>query len=436
MTDLFLHSNSWRWRVALLLYRLASPVLLCLALPSWLRKMGQRGGWNTPMLERFGRYQDDAEWTRCGRVHIHAVSVGESLIALKLIQQWQSSTEVDVVLAVSTATAYLLARSHASEHLHVVYAPLDLTPFVRSYLQRYQPSCVVLIEAEVWPILMTECQKQKISVCMVNARLSSRSEKRLRRFWQWISPMYDGVARIGVQGPEDEQRFRSLGIGSDRLAITGSIKFDPAAASLPKRREEFAAILNSLAREKRVILAASTHDGEEALLAQALEKSSDFLAFVPRHAERRQAVLQSLRAVGKNPWLRSEGIPPVGSAYDCLIVDSTGELRDWTAHADAVIIGKSFLAIGGQNPAEAILARVPVLTGPHMENFEPLHTQLLTHHAVAQVDTPEQIPAILERWFADESLRRETCDRALAVLSQHQNATTRSIDLIQQELAR
>lgn len=397
--------------------------------------MTQRGGWDTPMGQRFGRYLDDAEWSRCGRTHVHAVSVGETLIALKLIQQWQAEQADAVVLAVSTATAYQLARRHASEQLEVVYAPLDLSWFVRAYLQRFEPSRLVLIEAEVWPILMTECQKRQTPVIMVNARLSPRSERRLKACWPWIAPMYQAVSRIGVQGPEDEQRFCSLGLDPTRLRITGSIKFDPAAASLPQRRKEFHDILAPLAAAKQVVLAASTHDGEEALLATALAASPHFLVLVPRHAERRYEVQSALRSIGKNPWLRSDGVPPSDGGFDCLVIDSTGELRDWTAHADAVIIGKSFLAHGGQNPAEAILARIPVITGPHMENFEPLHTQLRECQAVAAIESAEEIPAILDRWFADPSLREQTCERAFAVLLQHQDATQRSIEFINSAIA-
>lgn len=436
MSDFSHHCFPWRWFFALHLYRLASPLMLLLALPSWLRKMTQRGGWGTPMGERFGLYRDDAEWTRCGRTHIHAVSVGETLIALKLIRQWQSQASTPIVLAVSTATAYQLALSHASDLLSIVYAPLDLTWFVRSYLRRFEPARLVLIEAEVWPILMSECQQSGIPVSMVNARLSSRSEQRLKRFWPWIAPMYQAVSRIGVQGPEDDQRFRSLGIEPSRLTITGSIKFDPSAASLPQPRDEFSKILAPLRKHQHVVLAASTHDGEEALLARALAASSYFLVVVPRHAERRHDVLKALRAMGRRPWLRSEGIAPESENFDCLIIDSTGELRDWTAHADAVIIGKSFLATGGQNPAEAILARIPVITGPHMENFEPLQSQLRAMHGICQVDSAEAIPAVLDHWFAHASEREALCDRAWQVLGQHQNATSLSIELIEQDATR
>lgn len=430
MSLLFHRDFSWRWFVALHLYRLASPLLLMLALPSWLRKMTQRGGWGTPMRERFGQYHDDAEWTRCGRTHIHAVSVGETLIALKLIHQWQAVEDESVVLAVSTATAYQLARTHASDRLTVVYAPLDLTLFVKSYLNRFEPKQIVLIEAEVWPILMSQCQIRKIPVTMLNARLSSRSEKRLKMFWPWIAPMYHAVTRIGVQGTEDQDRLISLGIHSSRLTITGSIKFDPSAATPPRQRLEFSEILTPLANNQRVVLAASTHDGEEALLAQALASANYFLVVVPRHAERRHDVLNALRAVGRHPWLRSEGKAPPSEHWDCLIVDSTGELRDWTAHADAVVIGKSFLSLGGQNPAEAILASIPVIAGPHMENFEPLTTQLRERGAIYQVESAEQIPDALERLFSEDEHRHQICDAALQVLTQHQRATQRSIELI------
>lgn len=424
-------SFHWRWVLALWLYRLLAPILLCLALPSWWKKMLRRGGWSTPIAERFGRYHEDAEWAPCGRPHIHAVSVGETLIALKLIQQWQANSNVRVTLAVSTATAYQLASSHASENLTVVYAPLDLSIFVSSYLKRFEPSQVILIEAEVWPEMMQQCKNRRIPVCVVNARLSHSSEKLLKRFWSWISPMYLMIDRFGVQGKEDAMRFFSLGINEGSICITGSIKFDPIAATEPQKRREFESILKPIAKDRRIILAASTHDGEELFIAKALEQTPYFLVLVPRHAERSTEVIDSLRSAKRKPWLRSQGIPPCDLNFDCLVIDSTGELRDWTAHADLVVIGKSFLAVGGQNPAEAILAGVPVITGPHMENFEPLHTQLQEKCGVCQVSSASEMALKVETLMRDSAECQAMCQRAREVLQQHQNATVRSIELIE-----
>lgn len=427
--------NPWRWRLALALYRLISPLLLILALPAWLRKMAARGGWSTPFGERFGHYQDDIEWVPTGRLHLHAVSVGETLIALKLLRAWHRTHAHPVVLAVGTATAYHLALASRSELLTVVYAPLDLRLFVRSYLNRFEPAQLVLVEAEAWPELMQECQRRNITVSMINARLSARSERRYQKVLRWIAPLFQSLHRIGVQDAGDAARFASLGISADRMTVTGSIKFDPEAAPPPCERPEFSAILAPLRRDRALVLAASTHDGEELLLARALRETGTLFLCVPRHAERRQEVRSTLEAQGFTVRLRSEGVPHAAENVDVLLIDSTGELRDWTAHADVVIIGKSFLSTGGQNPAEAILARKPVIVGPHMENFEPLVSQLLADHAIIRIDDAAALASTLSGLLQDQPKRAALCERALRILQQHAGATARSITMLENSKA-
>jgi len=427
-------SPPWRWRVALGIYRLLSPLLLIVALPSWLRKMAARGGWSTPFGERFGCYHEDIEWAPAGRMHLHAVSVGETLIALKFLRSWHKKHPHPVVLAVSTATAYHLASPARSELLTVVYAPLDLWPFVRAYLRRFEPSQVVLVEAEAWPELMQQCQQRDIPVCMINARLSARSERRYHKVRRWVAPLFQKLRHIGVQDAADAARFVSLDISADRLTVTGSIKFDPEAAPPPCQRPEFSAILAPIRKDRPLVLAASTHDGEEILLARALRDTGTLFLCVPRHAERRQEVRHALEAQGFSVHLRSEGIPTESEKVDVLLIDSTGELRDWTAHADVVIIGKSFLSTGGQNPAEAILAAKPVIVGPHMENFEPLVSQLLAAEGAIRIHDSSALGSAISHLLHDRKETATLCERALRVLKQHAGATERSIAMLEHSI--
>jgi 3-deoxy-D-manno-octulosonic-acid transferase len=427
-------TDPWRWRLAMTLYRVLAPCLLGIALPSWLKKMIARDGWCTPFGERFGLYRDDIEWAPCGRMHLHAVSVGETLIALKFLQAWRQRHAEPVVLAVGTATAYQIAIASTIDDLSVVYAPLDIHSFVWRYLQRFEPAMLVLVEAEAWPVLMTQCQKRAIPVCMINARLSPRSERRFRKVRDWIMPLFDKISCMGVQGQEDAARFAALGINADHLRVTGSIKFDPLAATSPQTRQEFAAILSPIIHNRFIVLAASTHDGEELLFAHALRDSKHLFVCVPRHAERRHEVKQALTASGLRVWLRSDGAPPSGMLTDVLIIDSTGELRDWTAHADVVIIGKSFLSTGGQNPAEAILAEKPLIVGPHMENFEPLTSQLLAVDGIIRIHDVEHLSTALTQLLENPHRIKAMTLRSKEVLQIHAGATERSISMVEQHL--
>jgi 3-deoxy-D-manno-octulosonic-acid transferase len=423
-------SPPWRWRIALVFYRILGPLLLLLALPAWLRKMAARGGWSTPFGERFSCYRDESEWAPLGTLHFHAVSVGETLIALKLLRAIRKTTASRMVLAVSTATAYDVAKSASIADLDVIYSPIDLHLFVHRYLARFQPQKIVLVEAEAWPELMQQCKKSGIPVQMINARLSARSEKRFASLRRWISPLFQHISAFAVQEECDLLRFTNIGIDSTRLHLCGSIKFDPAADAAPQLRPEFAARLESLSDGKPIVLIASSHAGEEVMLCSAIRDAGAFPLCVPRHAERRHEVFEALQACGFDTHLRSQTERSRNAGDACLVVDTTGELRDWTAHADAVIIGKSFLAIGGQNPAEAIIANKPLLFGPHMENFEPLVSRLLEKNAAIRVTDAHKLSAALRSLLVDSDQQQVMTHAAAIVLAQHAGATERTIQIL------
>lgn len=423
-------SPPWRWRIALLSYRILSPLLLLIALPAWLRKMAARGGWSTPFGERFSCYRDDPEWAPLGTLHFHAVSVGETLIALKLLRAIRKTTASRMVLAVSTATAYDVAKSASIVDLDVIYSPIDLHLFVHRYLTRFQPQKIVLVEAEAWPELMQQCEKRGIPVQMINARLSARSEKRFVSLRRWVSPLFQHISAFAVQEECDRQRFVNIGIDASLLHLCGSIKFDPAADAAPQLRPEFAARLTPLTNGKPIVLIASSHEGEELLLCSAIRSAGAFPLCVPRHAERRHEVADALQSSGFDVHLRSQPERSRNEGDACLVVDTTGELRDWTAHADCVVIGKSFLAIGGQNPAEAIIANKPLLFGPHMENFEPLVSRLLAIHAAIRVNDADELSSSLMTVLANKDQQKRMTHAADIVLAQHAGATERTIQML------
>ncbi len=423
-------SPPWRWRIALLVYRILGPLLLLLALPAWLRKMAARGGWSTPFGERFSCYRNELEWAPLGTLHFHAVSVGETLIALKLLRAIRKATASRMVLAVSTATAYDVAKSASIADLDVIYSPIDLHLFVHRYLKRFQPQKIILVEAEAWPELMQQCKKLGIPVLMINARLSARSEKRFVSLRRWISPLFQHISAFAVQEECDLIRFTNIGIDSTRLHLCGSIKFDPAADTTALLRPEFATRLLALSDGKPIVLIASSHDGEEVLLCTAIRDAGAFPLCVPRHAERRNEVAGALRSCGFDVHLRSQLERTRNEGDPCLVVDTTGELRDWTVYADFVVVGKSFLAIGGQNPAEAIIAKKPLLFGPHMENFEPLVSRLLEKHAAIRVTNANELCTALRSLLADRNRQQQMTLAAIGVLELHAGAAERTIKML------
>ncbi len=420
--------------LALSLYRLLLPVLFVAAFPGWLVKMLRRGGFGTGLAERIALYRTVREFEPCGAVHLHAVSVGETMLALKLIREWrQREPDRRFVIATGTSTGHDVATAADLAGVRVTYSPLDFPSMVRRYLNRFEPARIVLVEGEVWPNLMRECHTRNIPVALVNARMSPRSARRFRKFAAWLQPIYQLLDTVALQEPGDAEIWQNLGVDPSSIHNTGSLKFDPGSGTRPRHRAEFQQLLDAFGPGRPIVLAASTHPGEDAWIASAIQAAAPeaLAVIVPRHAERRAEVRADLERAGFAGVLRSAfpAIPIPAGKPAVLVIDSTGELVDWTAHADAVIIGKSFLSIGGQNPCETILAGKPLIVGPHMENFQPLTRTLITRHGcIAAADQDELAAAI--RASLDPATASAMTRAATAVLASHEGATRRIISLL------
>jgi 3-deoxy-D-manno-octulosonic-acid transferase len=223
-------------------------------------------------------------------------------------------------------------------------------------------------------------------------------------------------------------------VPSGRLRITGSVKFDPDGDSPAAR--DFRPILESFGfgRGEPVVLAGSTHDGEEEILAESLtmlrrQFPQARLLIAPRHVERTAKILAQLETSGLRAARRTAHPPDV--APDILILDTTGELRDWYACADVVFIGKSLAGRGGQNPVEAIIAGRPVLFGPHMENFAALREHLLAAGGAIEVRDAAGLAAEIGKLLADPERRTRLVAQATAALQPHRGATARTADLVE-----
>ena len=421
------------WYIVLAVYQIVLPVLLLLALPRWVIKMLRRGGRGSGLGERAGWYATEIGFEPCGAVHVHAISVGEALLALQLIRRWrQRDSRARFVLAVGTATGHAVASKAAIPGLRVTYAPLDLPCMVDSYLRRFEPASIVLVEGEVWPNLLAQCGRRGIPVSLVNARMSPRSERRYRKFSPMLRPLFSQLRLVALQEDHHRAIWHQLGVPPAHIHLTGSLKFDPGADHPPGRRREFSDILDRFGAGP-IILAASTHEGEEAWLATAMREAAPHarLVIAPRHAERAGEAGRDLMAAGFHAVLRSQwnGALPSFALSPVLLIDTTGELRDWTAHASVVLIGKSFLSSGGQNPTEAILVNAPVIFGPHMENFEPLASHLVASGAAIRASDSGQLVAAIRMALEPAQASRMT-QAAHQCLRPHMGAVDRVIDLL------
>jgi 3-deoxy-D-manno-octulosonic-acid transferase len=435
--------------IALLLYNLLLPVVLLCSLPGYIAKMIRRGGYAGHFRERLGIYpdavRDRLEAMSSAPLWIHAVSVGEVLIAAKLIAELRrQAPDIPLVISTTTSTGHAVALERLGEVAVVIYNPLDFRWIIRLSLSRIAPRQLVLVEAEVWPNLVHLARKRGVGVSLVNARLSERSGRRFVRFGAVVRPVFGMLDHVYIAFERDRPRFAAIGVRSEAIQRMGSIKYDPGnSGGRPALADVFEATLERLwgGRKRRVFLAGSTHNGEERLFGEVFLQLREreptlFYIAVPRHFERSTDVVRELREIGLHPLRRTEmdaqddgAAEQEGNAkpaFDCLVVDSTGELQAWYCLADAVVIGKSFLSRGGQNPVEPILAGKPVFYGPAMGNFPVLAETLHEAGGACQVTDGEGLFMAVAEILKDPDRAGQMVARAREVLALHEGATART----------
>jgi 3-deoxy-D-manno-octulosonic-acid transferase len=421
-------------RRSLFIYNLFFPLVFVGLLPGYLLRMLRRGGYREKFAQRFGRYtvEDRARFARGEWIWLHAISVGETLLALKLARQMRSVDPTrNIALSVTTSTGYAVAREAANEWLEVIYNPLDAPWIVRAALDAVRPLRLIFVEA-IWPNLLAEAKRRGLPVTFV-PRLSPRSEARFRKATPLTGPIFRLIDALAVQESDDTARWRSLGVSAERIHVTGNSKFDHAAAG-GERVAEFRDILTRLGVSENapVLLAGSTFAGEERIIAEVFRTLRDefpdlFLIIVPRHVERTAEVLADLRPLGLRIALRTEN--PAATA-DVLIVNTTGELRDWYHLATVVFIGKSLTSRGGQNPVEPVLAGKPVVFGPNMENFQAIVTHWRAAEAVVQVADAAELRTRLAELLAQPERRTVLATIARGIVAAHEGSTARTVQVL------
>jgi 3-deoxy-D-manno-octulosonic-acid transferase len=430
-------------------YNLFWPIGLLFFLPGYLLKMVRRGGYREKFGQRLGIYDRDLrERLSCSHekrsTWLHAVSVGEVMIALKLIQQLRTlEPDVHCVLTTTTTTGFALANKNALPRIEVMYTPLDFWPVMRRAFSVIRPARIVLVEAEIWPNLAAEAHARRIPVVLVNARLSPRSERRFRRFQFLVAPTFRLLDLVCVQEPEDVDRWHRLGVERSRIKYTGSIKYDPADFDYTAEAQGPGGVVATsprymlpvLSLERPVLFGGSTHRGEEEILTKVFlnlrQKFPSLCLFIaPRHVERVQQIQAQLEALSLDVRVASRVAGDNETKADCVLLDRTGELQRWYRIATVVFIGKSLTAHGGQNPVEPILAGKPVIFGPHMENFATLAKTLVSKNGAIQVSDIDSLERAVDNLLRDSETRQRLVQRAREVLNQHRGATARAAALI------
>jgi len=407
-----------------------------LAAPLVLVRLAWRGrrqrGYLLNVGERFGFYRA----TPAGPlVWVHAVSVGETRAAAPLVEALRRRYPGHRFLVTHmTPTGLAAGREVFGDSVERAWLPYDLGFAVRRFLAHYRPALGVIMETEIWPRLLDEARRAGIPVVLANARLSERSARRYARVPALSRWALSSLAGVAAQTRDDAARLEAL--GAREPVVLGNVKFDLA---VPESMVELGAQFRARTGDRPVWVAASTREGEEALLLDAFAACSadprTLLAIVPRHPQRFDEVARLAAERGFEVARRSaEGKVPATARV--LVGDSMGEMLAYYAASDLAILGGSFLDFGGQNLIEACALGRPVIVGPHTYNFEEAARGAVAAGAALRV--ADAAHAMLEaKALAADAPRRESMGaRGLAFVAAHRGAVERLADWIAATTAR
>jgi 3-deoxy-D-manno-octulosonic-acid transferase len=413
--------------------RLAYTLLLYLVLPLVLLRLWWRGirapAYRQRWAERLGRF---APPTRQGGLWVHAVSVGEVQAVAPLLRRLREARpELPLTITTTTPTGSARVRALFGDALFHVYLPYDLSFALHGFLQRVRPQLLMLVETEVWPNLLAACERRGIATVLANGRLSERSLRGYRKLGPLAREAFASIDAVAAQADADAQRFIAAGVPAERVAVTGSIKFD---TRIPASVEEQAQVLRRQWGDRPVWVAASTHEGEDELLLEAHRRLREqlpdaLLVLVPRHPERFDSVAGLCTRQGLAPVRRSAAQIPQPECQ-VFIGDTMGELPVLLGAADAAFFGGSLVPVGGHNMLEASAQGVPVVFGPHVFNFASISQLLLAEGAAQQIHDVAALAQLLGHWLGDASLRASIGERGRRVVEANRGALEALWDLL------
>lgn len=412
-------------RICLLAYLavfnlLAPPVLLpCLPFLLLIRKRRKT------IFQRLGfESYPTSDRSTAKPVWVHALSVGELLSCVPLIRELRDHLPGKrLLLSVSTLTAHEIAAEKLGVYVDgLFYFPYDFLPAVRKCVDRVRPALFLLVETDIWPGFLAEMRRNAIPCLLLNARLSPRSLQFSRMISHLLLPAFDTFQRIYPQSAEEAKRFVSLGLKPEKIQRPGNLKFDLAGGfPSPELIMGMRQSLN-IRDEDRVLLAGSTHPGEEVMLRSAfidLRQCSPGLklVIVPRHPDRAAEIERLFHHDSFGVRLLSQGVPP---HTDVIVVDCMGLLGSLYALADVAFVGGSLVKKGGQNPIEPAAAGKPVLFGPDMSDFPDVSRILIEAGGAIQVQDARELTEQCARLLGKPELAMEIGRRARFAVVEHQ----------------
>lgn len=421
--------------------RLIYSLLWWVALPLVLLRLWWRGrkepGYRQYIAERLGSYAQPAP-TR-PLIWVHAVSVGETRAAEPLLEALLTAyPDHGILLTHMTPTGRATGAdlfSHHAERLVQCYLPYDTGWMTARFLRHFEPRLGILMETEIWPNLIAQANRHNVPIAVVNARLSERSLARGKRFASLMDEAASGIACVAAQTETDAARLRQFGV--DKVQVIGSVKFD---VTPPDTAITLGNSFRTRFGQRPVLLCASTRDGEETLLLDALpalDVPDVLLLIVPRHPQRFDEVADMVAArrltmQRRSAFAENESLP---SDVQVVLGDSMGEMFAYYAACNVAFIGGSLLPLGGQNLIEACALGKPVIVGPHTFNFDEITEDAVAANAALRVQTALETMQQASNLLNNHAMRETMGENALAFAQRQRGATERTMALLEPLLA-
>ena len=423
-----------------IIYTLILALIMPLILARLLWRSLRQRGYRDNIRERFGHYHQPS-LKNC--IWIHAVSVGETRAAGPLVRRLKALYPMRPILLTSmTPTGRATASDLFGSALTSVYLPYDFVSLHQRLLEHFQPAILLIMETEIWPNLLHACQQHSLPALIINARLSEKSLRGYTRFdavRMLVQQSLQSVV-VAAQSFADAERFQSL--GANKTVVTGNIKFDvgrePGLVEWGKRRR-------AAQPARRILLCASTREGEEALLLaayrqifDAMSRRDTLLVIVPRHPQRFNQVAGEIESAGLSFTRRSQETADTAGqgAAEVLLGDSMGEMTTYYTWCDVAIIGGSFLPLGGQNLIEACALGKPVIMGPSTFNFAEAARMAQAAGAMQPVADALEAMRTAQSILQDKARRLRMSNAGFKLVEANRGATERTMALVAAALGR
>ena len=423
-----------------LLYNLLFTFFLIFAAPYFLLSALVNGRFRRELIQRMGFFPG-LPFKR--PIWVHAASVGEVFCSIPVIKRIKKNfPQCEIVITTMTRTGKKAAETSIPEADRVLFFPMDHPLTVQRSIERIQPNLLLLAETELWPNLLRSCGKKGIPIVLFNGRISEKSFRRYHFFKFFFKECLAYISLFLMQTEEDRNRIVEIGAAIDKTRVVGNLKFDQPFPFLPEEAlPEMAKSLNLRGKET-LLIAGSTHSGEEEILLSLLKDLTKIdphliLILAPRHLERLEDVERTLRKESIS-WARKTSLSIHQNRYGegqkelpkVILLDTMGELMHLYSLGTLVFIGGSLVPVGGHNPIEPLFFKKCVLFGPHMFHFYEISHRLIEAGGAIQVGGKEDLAFHLKRLLSDERARKEVGEKGYQFLQRHRGATERVFEEI------